>query len=683
MFRPTGLFKSVACPQRATCSLQNCFFSHQAVETQTATPSPTASVASLVNPLQSENERSPAPPPPKRRKIDDSDSSSKPSEAASNTANSTLKSILKKPNGTTTSASSTSTITPSTSKLDSSQSFNNSFDSESGRYINVETTDKKTGMRTKTRIERGGPINIPPNAGSSSSSRGISQASRALHTTASKKNTLAAKDDVTGELLKWGSPKATGSASKKPLEPERLVPRDVPKPPSTFDIRLKLLTALHDQFVRLDPASQETAVGKQRAIKLARDEEETAAAVEGKAYPVIMKNRIYTLMKMKQEDYKKEVEEKLKAEKAKLGEESLNTTLSPDEEVRAAAGYVHSFSVLKMYEYIVIPPSEEEVGKAREGVEASHGEEVCERCQSRFRILDTKDEVTGLSTTGGKCTYHHGKAWATEKGGQKVWQCCQQPQGETQGCTEGPTHVFNVKSAPRLATLWQFVETPTPVDPPAEGSSIERAICLDCEMAFTTKGFEMVRLTATRFPTFECVVDVLVKPFGEVLDLNTRFSGVTPEQWAAAPAYNPERPTESSGELAMVSSPLEARNVLFKHIDASTIMIGHALENDLKSTRIIHPRVVDTAILYPHPRGFPFRNSLKYLVQKTLGRYIQSLDSDKGHDSKEDANEAGNLVRARITLDVKSGKIGKDGIWTARREEGLKKENETPVKATA
>jgi RNA exonuclease 1 len=30
--------------------------------------------------------------------------------------------------------------------------------------------------------------------------------------------------------------------------------------------------------------------------------------------------------------------------------------------------------------------------------------------------------------------------------------------------------------------------------------------------------------------------------------------------------------------------------------------VGHALENDLSALRMLHANVIDTAMLYPHPR---------------------------------------------------------------------------------
>ena len=48
-------------------------------------------------------------------------------------------------------------------------------------------------------------------------------------------------------------------------------------------------------------------------------------------------------------------------------------------------------------------------------------------------------------------------------------------------------------------------------------------------------------------------------------------------------------------------------------IDADTVVLGHGLENDLKALRMVHTRVVDTAVLFQHPRGWPYRRALRDL----------------------------------------------------------------------
>src|SRR4051794_10951560 len=102
-------------------------------------------------------------------------------------------------------------------------------------------------------------------------------------------------------------------------------------------------------------------------------------------------------------------------------------------------------------------------------------------------------------------------------------------------------------------------------------------------------------------------------------------------------------------------------------IAPETPLIGHGLENDLNAVRIVHPTLIDTIILYPHPKGLPMRNGLKALAREHLNREIQGGGAGVvGHDSGEDARAAGDLVRLKVQkrwkeLKAEGWKIGEDG----------------------
>ena len=66
------------------------------------------------------------------------------------------------------------------------------------------------------------------------------------------------------------------------------------------------------------------------------------------------------------------------------------------------------------------------------------------------------------------------------------------------------------------------------------------------------------------------------------------------------------------------------------------LLVGHSLDSDLKSLRLIHNRILDTAAMYPNVRGAPFKNSLKTLAADVLGLIVQDSAED-GHDSIQDA----------------------------------------------
>ena len=85
-------------------------------------------------------------------------------------------------------------------------------------------------------------------------------------------------------------------------------------------------------------------------------------------------------------------------------------------------------------------------------------------------------------------------------------------------------------------------------------------------------------------------------------DFNTRFSGITPEMYSKS-ALQPL---------------VDIRRSLDELISSETILIGHALENDLKTLRMIHFRNVDTAIVFRHPAGPPYRRALRDLYVPSL-----------------------------------------------------------------
>jgi DNA polymerase III epsilon subunit-like protein len=183
-------------------------------------------------------------------------------------------------------------------------------------------------------------------------------------------------------------------------------------------------------------------------------------------------------------------------------------------------------------------------------------------------------------------------------------------------------------------------------------------------MGYTVYGMELIRLTAVSWPSGDELLDVLVYPVGEYIDLNTRYSGVRPEDMADAerwragddaaptviPSTDPSQPAQR--KLKIVPSPKDARDLFFSLISPDTPLVGHGLENDLNALRVVHPLVVDTVLLFPHKRGLPIRNGLKWLTETMLGRKIQvtsnNEDEMQGHDSAEDARAAGELVRLKV-----------------------------------
>ena len=177
---------------------------------------------------------------------------------------------------------------------------------------------------------------------------------------------------------------------------------------------------------------------------------------------------------------------------------------------------------------------------------------------------------------------------------------------------------------PTATTTTTTTTTTTPPPPP---SSPPHLVAIDCEMCETEQGFELARVSAVA-PDGSVLLDELVRPARRVLNYHTRFSGITAEK------------------LSGVETTLErAREMLLELVHAETVLVGHALENDLRALRLLHARVVDTGVLYPHPAGPPYRTALRTLSYKFLRRTIQEGD----HDSVDDARAAMDLALLKFS----------------------------------
>lgn len=153
-------------------------------------------------------------------------------------------------------------------------------------------------------------------------------------------------------------------------------------------------------------------------------------------------------------------------------------------------------------------------------------------------------------------------------------------------------------------------------------------LALDCEMVKTEGDhFELARISILNWDG-EIVLDELVKPQRPIVDYLTAYSGMTAEL------------------LESVTTTVEdIQKRLLGILTPRSILIGHSLNSDLTALKLTHPFIVDTTILYPHPRGPPLKCGLKWLCQKYLGREIQK--SAAGHDSVEDARAVLDLVKMK------------------------------------
>lgn len=254
---------------------------------------------------------------------------------------------------------------------------------------------------------------------------------------------------------------------------------------------------------------------------------------------------------------------------------------------------------------------------------ASQRVERCKRCLQSFT----------LAANGARpCEYHPRKVSMRQDGALR-YLCCNKLKGVA-GCTAAPLHVYHNLRIGLNGPLEGYASTrPGPA----------RVVGLDCEMVFTSDGFELARVTAVA-ASGRVLLDAYVKPRGRVLDYNTQFSGITAQHMSAAVSF------------------AEARERLLAAVTADTVLVGHSLEGDLSALRLLHGCVVDTALLFKAPQHhgsfaapfLPVKQSLKALAKRHLARDIQT--DAAGHDSLEDASVVLDLVLNHF---IESHKVSK------------------------
>ena len=186
-------------------------------------------------------------------------------------------------------------------------------------------------------------------------------------------------------------------------------------------------------------------------------------------------------------------------------------------------------------------------------------------------------------------------------------------------------------------------------------------------MIYTAQGLELARITVTNWDEI-VLLDLLIKPDSPIIDYNTRYSGISSRLYDPDSVFTMIDSTNaiSSSTTTPYVTFTQAREIFLNLLssDASSIVVivGHSLENDLRAIKIIHPYIIDTSQLFPHPKGSHLRSGLRYLAATHLHEFIQQsgngmnniTQSDTpataaaGHSSLEDARASLRLFKFKM-----------------------------------
>ncbi|KAJ5769404.1 hypothetical protein N7520_003963 [Penicillium odoratum] len=194
------------------------------------------------------------------------------------------------------------------------------------------------------------------------------------------------------------------------------------------------------------------------------------------------------------------------------------------------------------------------------------------------------------------------------------------------------------KGSKSSVPITEFEVLPSPSQVPSQRK--RKAIVMDCEMvqAHTGKGM-LAFLTALDFLTGEVLINHYVQPRENVANWNTEYSGLTRQDMEEA---------MHSGNCLQWE---DVRSRLGSYADTNTILVGHALENDLNALCIAHLNIVDSVIL-TSDAVFPDREADKPLPRRNYGLKILAKDllghpirvGGVGHSAMEDSITTRDIV---------------------------------------
>lgn len=177
---------------------------------------------------------------------------------------------------------------------------------------------------------------------------------------------------------------------------------------------------------------------------------------------------------------------------------------------------------------------------------------------------------------------------------------------------------------------------------PAPGTKGKLVLGLDCEMVYAKDDpSALARVTVVSY-SGQLYNAYVARAKDAVLDYRTSVSGV--EAHHLLPENGAQPFAEVQEQVLALISP-------------ETILVGHALHNDLKALRIVHTKVVDTALLFKVQGKTDWqKHRLRSVVSlmRSKAATLQNFQHDAPHDSRQDAEWALQLALYEASIFPKS-----------------------------
>ncbi|KAH9061901.1 hypothetical protein EDB87DRAFT_385114 [Lactarius vividus] len=147
---------------------------------------------------------------------------------------------------------------------------------------------------------------------------------------------------------------------------------------------------------------------------------------------------------------------------------------------------------------------------------------------------------------------------------------------------------------------------------------------------------------------------------GKAVQLLGIVSSTLTRGWSYMVIVNPL--SQFTDYLTRFSCSANVRIDLRVLINSSMVLLGCSLKSVLRALQPVHPRCIDTGILFHHMRSRPLQPGLTQFTRERLGHNLQDHRCG-GHNPEEDSCVCIDLLKADIKKWPRFGRFCVDHEW--------------------